>query len=153
MKKSEFVAEIQLKYVASDISKREFSKIRSSCDAHKFLRIHYNPDTIMLYESFVVLYLNRSSNIIGYQLHSIGGIASTLVEVQLIVATALICACKNVIISHNHPSGSMKPSTEDIRLTTQVEQALKFFNITLLDHLILSPEPDVYCSFTDEGYL
>jgi DNA repair protein RadC len=81
-----------------------------------------------------------------------GGLTGTVADIRLILGIALkACAC-NIIISHNHPSGNLKPSGADQELTNKLKEAGKLIDITLLDHIILSPEGSFY-SFADEGLI
>lgn len=153
MKQSEFVAEIQLKYLPSAKSRLNGGKIQSSVDAYNFLKTIYNQDTIALTETFVLVFTNHANEIIGYNIHSSGTIASTQVEIKLIMAIAINCACSGVIISHNHPSGTLTPSKSDRLITDKINQALEVFNIKLLDHIIVSPNRGDYYSFADNGIL
>lgn len=153
MKKSDFIAEIQLKYLPSAKSRFSVGKIQSSIDAYNFLKTIYNPDTIALTETFVLVFTNHANNIIGYNIHSSGNIASTQVEIRFIMAIAINCACSGVIVSHNHPSGSICPSKSDRLITNKINQALELFNIKLLDHIIVSPTQGDYYSFADNGDL
>jgi DNA repair protein RadC len=153
MKQSEFVAEIQLKYVPTNTKIRDYGKIKSSKDAYDFIYSLYDPDTIGLKETFIVIFLNRASNIIGYNIHSSGGIDGTVIDIRLIIATALKCAATSIIIAHNHPSGNLEPSVQDKKSTTNLNQALEIFNICLIDHLILSPNERKYNSFVDVGLI
>lgn len=150
MKHSEFVAEIQLKYIPTDIRRRELGNVRSSIDAYNFLYPLYDQDTISLTEVFMVVFLNRGSKVIGYNLHSLGGNTGTSVDIKLIAATALKCACSSIIISHNHPSGNLIPSENDKLQTDLLMKALNLFNIEILDHIIVVPEFGKYYSFKDD---
>ena len=69
------------------------------------------------------------------------------------MAIAINCASSGVIISHNHPSGAMRPSSSDRDITIKINQALELFNIRLLDHIIVSPIRGDYYSFADNGDL
>lgn len=151
MKQSEFVAEIQLKYIPTEINRRDYGKIKSSKDAYDFIYSLYDPDTIGLKETFIVIFLNRASNIIGYNIHSSGGIDGTVMDIRLIIATALKCAATSIIVAHNHPSGNLEPSVQDRKSTKSLSQALEIFNICLLDHLLITPNKEAYFSFTDKG--
>lgn len=153
MKQSEFVAKIHLKYVPTNIKKRDYGKIQSSIDAYDFIYNLYDPDTIGLKETFVVVFLNQGSRIIGYNLHSSGGIDGTIVDNRLIIVTALKCAATGIIVAHNHPSGNLEPSVQDKKSTKNLNQALEIFNICLLDHLIISPNRTLYNSFVELGIL
>lgn len=74
-------------------------------------------------EYFKVLSLNQGNRILGYTLISEGGITETCADVRLIIQAALLTNSVALILAHNHPSGNLKPSTEDIRLTKQVTDA------------------------------
>ncbi len=153
MKQSEFVAEIQLKYIPSDIKTCDYGKIKTSKDAYHFIYSLYDPDTIGLKETFMVMFLNRASNIIGYNIHSSGGIDGTVMDIRLIIATALKCAATSIIIAHNHQSGNLQPSEQDKKSTKNNYKALDLFNICLMDHLIVTPTKSQYKSFVDIGIL
>jgi DNA repair protein RadC len=74
-----------------------------------------------------------------------------LVDVRIILQTALKVSASGIIISHNHCSGSIKPSQQDLELTQRIKNACEIFNIRLLDHVIMTSE--VYTSFAEEGIL
>jgi DNA repair protein RadC len=81
-----------------------------------------------------------------------GGITGTVADIRIIMAVALKAMACGMVISHNHPSGSLKPSSADKQLTDKIKEAGKLMDINLLDHIILSPEGTFY-SFADEGEL
>lgn len=127
----------------------EKKKIATSRDAFEILQ-QYLADS--MYENFVILLLNRANMPIGSpHLISQGGIAGTVVEIKHIIKLALDFNASNIILSHNHPSGNLVPSQEDIRLTDKVKQAAVFFDVQVLDHLII--HGNQYYSFGDEGKL
>lgn len=144
MTHQEYVAEIQLKYVPSSIKYSLDDKISTSLEAYNFVRSVYNHDTLALHEQFVVVYLNKANSIIGYYNHSKSGISGTTIDVRLIVAVGLKCACSSILISHNHPSRNLIPSQQDRKQTECIMKALQFFNIVLLDHLIIAPSTSNY---------
>ena len=129
----------------------EKKKINESSDIVRVLRRLWEKDTINAYEQSYVLYLNKSNNVIGYYHHSSGGIDGTIMDVQMISGMALKSLAKGVIIAHNHPSESTLPSDADKRITNQIKDALKVFNILLLDSIIITDES--YFSFCDEGLI
>jgi DNA repair protein RadC len=89
--------------------------------------------------------------VLGGHLCSTGGLTGTVADIRLILGIALkACAC-NIIISHNHPSGNLKPSMADKEITTRLKEAGKLMDISLLDHIIISPSEGQYFSFADEG--
>lgn len=118
--------------------KLHFNQLGSTQDAYEFVR-----DVIFegleIQEHFVVLYMNNANRVIGYYHHSKGSINSTVADIELITAVAIKTLSKGLIISHNHPSGNLKPSEADRTVTRRLKEALKFFDIQLLDHLIVTP--------------
>lgn len=86
---------------------------------------------------------------LGAFLASSGGITGTIVDPRLILSVALKIAATSIVISHNHPSGFIKPSQADIQLTEKIKNAGELLDIQLVDHLILTQEE--YYSFADDG--
>jgi DNA repair protein RadC len=127
-------------------------RITSSSDAYQVLRQLWNEDTIGLHESFKVLLLNNSNAIKGVFHLSEGGITGTLVDIRILFAVVLKSLSVGIILSHNHPSGQLKPSGADQQITRKIQKAAKLLDIRVLDHLILAPE-NGYFSFADEGLL
>lgn len=103
------------------------------------------------YEEFWMLFLNRSNGIIDKIKISQGGIDRTIADVKLIVKSAVNCLATSAVAVHNHPSGNLKPGQEDINVTLKIKSALRYFDISLIDHLIISDNG--YYSFTDEGII
>lgn len=143
------IPEITLKYKSGDIKKVQ---IHNSNDAAEYLKEMYDMDTIEIFESFIVVYFNRANNSIGWFKVSQGGITGTVVDNRLIVGTALKCGASSMIISHNHPSGNLRPSENDKSVTRKLQDACKLFDICILDHVIMTPN-NGYFSFADEGLL
>jgi len=125
-------------------------KIKSSLDAYNFIRQFYFED-IEVYESFFILLLNRSKTTVGYAKISQGGISGTVVDIRIIAKYALDSLADAVILAHNHPSGNVQPSDQDINLTKKTAQALKLIDVDICDHVILTKSS--YYSFADEGKL
>ena len=142
------VGEVKLSYKPKNISKY---KVTSSEDAYKYLLSTYKKGTICYKEYFKVLFLNQANQVLGYTLISGGGIKETTADVRLIFQAALLTNSVALILAHNHPSGNLKPSPKDIRLTKQVREASNFMRIKILDHIIISDTG--YYSFADEGML
>ena len=142
------VAEVQLSYKSNVKSSTRY-KINSSQDAYELLIKCFPDDTIEYKESFKVVLLNQSNRIVPI---SEGGISATYVDVRLILQAALLANATQVILAHNHPSGSMKPSTLDDALTEKVRKGAELMEIHVADHIILSPEKEYY-SYHDEGKL
>ena len=102
-------------------------------------------------EEFWAVYLNQNNRILGKSKLSSGGINQSVVDVRILFKTALEHFATGIIISHNHPSGNLKPSSEDLKITKQIAEAGKILNIQLLDHLIIAQNS--YLSFADENLL
>ena len=103
------------------------------------------------HEVFAVLFLNRANKINHFQIVSEGGITGTVADPRIILKKALEEDAVGIILCHNHPSGSLKPSGADQELTKKIKEAAKFFDIKVLDHLIVSDAG--FYSFSDEGIL
>jgi len=125
-------------------------KIVSSKDAFKVISQFYFDD-IDIFESFFILCLNRNNQTIAYAKISQGGVSGTVVDIKLIAKYAIDCLASSVILAHNHPSGNLKPSPEDIKITERAREALKILDIQVLEHVILTS--DGYYSFGDEGII
>lgn len=141
---------IAVKY-SKKVRQSEMHKVNSSLDASQILRKCYNEDTFFIQEQFIVLMLNQSNKVLGFYPLSNGGLTSTIVDLRLIFTTAIQTLATSIIISHNHPSGNFKPSTQDKAITKKIKEAGELLDIKLLDHIILTDE--TYYSFGDEGEL
>ena len=102
-------------------------------------------------EEFHVLLLNQSATIIDSVRIGVGGLTETVVDVRVILREALLKRATALILCHNHPSGNLRPSTHDDRLTRQVQEAAKLLNLNLADHVIFTDNG--YYSYADEGRL
>jgi DNA repair protein RadC len=142
------ISEISVSYTNSS-QKRQ--KIRNSEDSFKILLDSWNKNTIELQEEFKILLLNRSNTVLGVYPLSKGGVASTVVDPKLVFAVALKCNASSIIISHNHPSGGLKPSESDKVLTQKLKKAGQYLDISVLDHIIVTK--DSFFSFADNGIL
>jgi DNA repair protein RadC len=120
------------------------TKLTSSKEIAHYLRTVLKDHT---HEVFAVLFLNNANKVNGYKIMSKGGIAGTVVDARLILKEALDHNATGIILSHNHPSGNLKPSRQDIELTHKIKVAASYFDIKVLDHIIVSDEG--YYSFAD----
>ena len=136
--------EVKLSY----IRKSTGIKVCSSFDAEQAFRSFWDIDTIDYYESFAVMYLSRSNEVLGIMKVSEGSLDACLVDSRKIFQGALLANASSIIVAHNHPSGNLKPSTADIQITKELSRAGSFLKIKLLDHLILTST--TYFSFSDE---
>jgi DNA repair protein RadC len=139
------IPEIKLQYHTSEF----FGQVSRSQDCAELLRKLIPEGTIEMQEQVIVLYLNRANKVIGYYRHTTGGVNSTIMDVKLIISTALKSLSSGIIIAHNHPSGNLRPSDQDIAITNTIKKAAASVDITLLDHIIITK--DGYYSFADEG--
>jgi len=103
------------------------------------------------YEVFGVLFLNQSNKVNHFEIVSRGGITGTVADPRVILRKALDAEATSIILCHNHPSGSLKPSRADEELTRKIKEAASYFDIKVMDHLIVSEQG--YYSFSDEGIL
>ena len=103
------------------------------------------------HEEFWVLYLNNSNKVLSKSQQGKGGITGTLVDVRLVFKTAFELGATSLILCHNHPSGNLKPSEADKKLTQKLKIAGKNLEIQVLDHIIITENG--YFSFADEDIL
>jgi len=102
-------------------------------------------------EEFWVIHMNRSNHVTELSKLSIGGVSQTVVDTRVIFKEAVARLSSGLILCHNHPSGNLKPSEADITLTKRVQKIGELFNISILDHVIVTDSG--YFSFSDEGVL
>lgn len=146
--KFNIVNEIKLSYSRKGNCERSVS---SSVDAVDIFREHFDDEEIDYRESFFALYLNQANKVLGIKKISECGISSTLVDVRIIMQAALLCNASGIIVAHDHPSGNLKPSGCDIKMTAQIKEAAKILSMNLLDHVILTS--DSHFSFADDGMM
>ncbi len=103
------------------------------------------------HEEFWVLLLNRSNTVIDKFMVSQGGLTGTVIDVRIILRTAIEKLASSIILCHNHPSGNLRPSDPDIKITKKIKDAAQIMEISVLDHLIIAH--DEYISFADEGLI
>ena len=123
-------------------------KITCSNDIYQFMK----PELLDLpKEEFWVLLLNRANQLIKKEQISSGGLSGTVADPKIIFKAALDQYASSIILVHNHPSGNLRPSQADIKLTRKMKEAGSLLEIPILDHIIFSDEG--YLSFADEGML
>jgi DNA repair protein RadC len=142
------VNEVKLSYKLKQKTS-ERPKVLDSKTNYDLLLKCYDADTIEYRESFKVLLLNRGNKVLGVMNISEGGISETTVDIRLILQAALLSNASGIIISHNHPSGNINPSINDNSITTRIKKACEAINISLLDHIVVTPKS--YYSYADEG--
>lgn len=126
----------------------EKKTVTSSADIAAFLQSKIKDNR---HEVFAVLFLNRANKINHFEIISEGGITGTVADPRIILKKALEEDAVNIVLAHNHPSGSLKPSRADEELTRKIKEAAKYFDISVIDHIIISDLG--YYSFADEGLL
>ena len=102
-------------------------------------------------ERCYALLLNRMNRVIDHVLIGTGGFTATVVDIRLVIREALLKRATTIALCHNHPSGNIRPSADDNKLTQNLSQACKVMNIRLLDHIVLAD--GAYYSYNDEGCL
>ena len=103
------------------------------------------------HEEFWLLILNRANCVIKRELISRGGVSGTVVDTKIIFKSAVEHYASSIIVCHNHPSGNLKPSDADVRITKNIREAGRIMEIPLVDHIIITDGG--YYSFADEGVL
>jgi DNA repair protein RadC len=93
---------------------------------------------ICLQEQFYVVYLNSNNEVVGWYDVAKGSVNEFCFDIRLVVALGLNCMAVKIIVAHNHPGGSMRPSAADIEMTKKLNAACRFFDIVIVDHLIIS---------------
>ncbi|MBC8475379.1 MAG: DNA repair protein RadC [Bacteroidetes bacterium] len=126
----------------------EKDKIGGSKDAFQILQLKIED---LPHEEFWVILLNRANKVIDIKLVGRGGVSSTVVDSKIIFSFALESLASGIILAHNHPSGNLKPSNSDIRLTKKIVDAGKIMEVPVLDHIIVGDND--YFSFADEGLI
>lgn len=128
------------------------TKVQSSHDSFKLLWELTNFDDKPV-EYFYAVYLSRNNTPIGLHEISKGGVSGTFVDSRVIFAAAVKLLASGIILCHNHPSGNLNPSEQDIAMTRKLKEGGKLLDITVLDHIIVAPEKNTFYSFADEGII
>lgn len=143
------IREIKVSY-KNPVSISASTKITKVSEAVEILRKIWD-DNIDFCESLYLLCLNRSNRVLGWVKLSQGGLCNTIMDIRHIYAVALKTNACNILIAHNHPSGSTIPSENDKEITKLIKEAGRFLEVNLIDHIILTRE--AHYSFADEGLL
>jgi DNA repair protein RadC len=126
-------------------------KVAGSFDAARYLKSVWDRDRIELIDEFVMVCLDGGHQPLGWLKVSTGGLTAAPVDVRVVLAVALQAASSALIVAHNHPSGCLDPSPEDIALTRKLKEAAAIVGIRLLDHIIITKDSSF--SLLDHGYL
>lgn len=142
------IAALELGRRRGDTEAKTPDKVVSSKSVWDILRRHL---VDLNHEEFWILLLSRNNKVLAKELISKGGLSGTVADPKIIFGIALQHQASAIILAHNHPSGNLKPSHEDISLTQKLSQAGKILDIKVLDHLIFTD--DGFYSFADEGVM
>jgi len=123
-------------------------QIKGSKDVANYIRPMIGD---LYHEEFWVIYLNRKNAILTSRKLSMGGMTGTVIDIRLVLKSALEIHATSMIVCHNHPSGNLEPSDADKQITMKLKEASATMEIPLLDHLIVTQSG--YYSFADEGLL
>jgi DNA repair protein RadC len=115
------------------------------------MRSIFDADTILWTEEVIMVCLNRANDVVGYYKVSSGGFSGSVLDPRVVMTIALNNASSSIILAHNHPSGNLKPSEGDKAITEKIKNACAFFDMKLLDHLIITDES--YFSFNEGGLI
>jgi DNA repair protein RadC len=144
------VAEIKVSY-KNPTPVRNRVKVTSSQQAASIFKHHWDVDTIELQEEFKAMYLNNAGQVIGIHSLSKGSSNSTVIDGKTLFGIALKARAQKIILCHNHPSGNLSPSLNDMDCTSKYISAARYLEMEIYDHIILTKEG--YYSFADEGIL
>ena len=142
------VSEVKLAY-RHKVPYRERKRVNDSVVAYCILKETYPDEQIDHKEIFKALYLNRANHAVGCLTISEGGISGAVADIRLIFQGAVLLNATSLILTHNHPSGTLQPSRQDISLTKKTMEAGRIMGIDIVDHLILTREG--YYSLKDNG--
>ena len=147
----EQVNEIKISY-KDRVTSDKWVKIKGSQSAATFIYDYWDKSTIEVHESFKVLLLNNANKVKGVFELSKGGITGTLADLRVLLAVIVKSLSVAIILTHNHPSGTLKPSSTDKKITDKIKTATALFDVRVLDHIIITPNGD-YFSFADDGLI
>jgi DNA repair protein RadC len=142
------IAALEIGRRRGDTEAKVTDEVKSSRDGYNIMRRHLMD---LNHEEFWIMLIGRSSKVLAKELVSKGGLSGTVADPKIIFHMALQHQASAIIMVHNHPSGNLKPSREDLVLTKKIADAGRMLDINVLDHLIITDSG--YFSFGDEGLL
>lgn len=142
------IAALEIGRRRGDTEIKVLDEVKSSRDGYNIMRRHLMD---LNHEEFWIMLIGRSSKVLAKELVSKGGLSGTVADPKIIFHMALQHQASAIIMVHNHPSGNLKPSREDLVLTKKIADAGRMLDINVLDHLIITDSG--YFSFGDEGLL
>jgi DNA repair protein RadC len=144
------VSEVEVSY-RPKFKASERPKVNTSEEVYRLFINQWNKDKIELQEEFKVMLLNRNHRVLGIADISVGGVSGTMADPKIIFGIALKASASYIVLAHNHPSGNLRTSDADIRLTKKLVQAGLLLELPIYDHLIITN--DGYYSFADDGMM
>lgn len=136
-------------YISKEgIKRRDLTTIKNKENLLEFLKINLSPRHN---EEFKILFLNNANKLIAEKTLFYGTIDKSAVYPRVVLEEVLRYNSAGVILAHNHPSGNLRPSKQDIQLTEALQELLEKINVTVLDHMIIGD--DEYFSFKEEGLI
>ena len=144
------LSEVKLTYSARPDAK-DYPILDCPEDIYGYLSDAFDQNTLDYQEQFIVLLFNSTLRVIGWSKISAGGKSATVVDIPMVVQLALLSNASSVVIAHNHPDRTLRPSAADINLTKRIKKALDTLTIRLNDHLIITRGE--YYSFKEHGRL
>ncbi|WP_029283190.1 DNA repair protein RadC [Pedobacter sp. R20-19] len=142
------IAALELGLRRKEVQEEQIVQVTASSDVHRYL---YNTFADLNHEEFWILLLNRSNHIIGRHLISKGGQAGTVADPKIIFKVALERNAANIVLAHNHPSGNLKPSESDNKLTRDLVASGILLGLYVVDHIIFARSS--YYSYKDEDLI
>ena len=150
MKNLSVANELVVSYVKNpNLNIEDFKVVNNSRLMNVVFKQIWNQNDLTIRESFYAIFFNPKLDVVGYRKIGDGSVDAVMVDMRIIFSSALLANATHIAVAHNHPSGSLKPSSADLNLTQQIISASKVLNISFLDHLIITE--DDYYSFRDEG--
>jgi len=116
-----------------NIDAKSLKKITSPIDFYHQFNFLFEKETV---ENFLVFWLNSANKVTGFEKVTIGTLNSSIVSPREVYRGAIVNNCANIIVAHNHPSGNIEPSNEDISITKKLVECGKILDINLYDHII-----------------
>lgn len=142
------VAEIKVSYSTNQVDK---IKLTNCTEVFEFILSKWDMDIIEFQEECKIILVNRANFVLGIYNLSKGGITGTVVDIRVILSVTLKCNASGIILVHNHPSGNLKPSEADRKITRRLKEACDLLEISLLDHFIISGTE--FFSFAQDSFL
>ncbi len=144
------IPEIPIKY-KHPLRKADRIQLRDAADCYHACKLLFSEETIEWREEMIIICLNAASEVIGFYRISCGGVTGTICDERIVFQVCLACNASRFLLCHNHPSGQLAPSVNDIKLTENIAKAGKLLNIHIMDHLIITE--DGFTSMHNEGII